>query len=152
MTGTGISKDWTLVYVARRWGINNARFICGDNDAGYAILVGHYGTTMDAAYDAAWAAPSVIKAATTAWKMYSGDGASTSYTPRYFIDGALAGTVPAGGKGWGGFMYISGYMTTGLSDVGDIEVAEVCFYNRKLTDPERQQVEGYLRSKWGALS
>jgi hypothetical protein len=41
---------------------------------------------------------------------------------------------------------ISGYANT--EDTCDCEIAEVVLYNRKLSDSDRQTVEGYLRKKW----
>ena len=42
-----------------------------------------------------------------------------------------------------------------LSNAGtngwDGEIGEIIIFNRKLSDSERAQIEGYLRSKWGIL-
>lgn len=148
--GTGVDKDWTLVYVGRNWNNSGGRIITA-RDTSANILVGFHATEMDMCYIEAWLTSSTSPAATTAWKLYSADSTSTAVA-RFFVNGSLyASGAATPAKGWGGTLCISGW-----NDVADVssqwasaEIAELVMYNRKLTDAERQKVEYYLRKKWG---
>ena len=94
-------------------------------------------------YDNGFTSPNTQTAWTTDWKLYSGDG--TTGLSRLFSDGVFMGSTTTA-AGWGGTLNVSGY--AGTEETCDAEVAEIVMYNRKLSDVERQQVEGYLRAKW----
>jgi len=88
------------------------------------------------------------------WRMFS--HVMTAGSPQMWIDGGacsvsgtgpngpLAGAVPSS---VGSNMLLGGYYANNLGLSGDI--AEIIFYDRALTGTERQQVETYLRGKWG---
>jgi hypothetical protein len=155
MTGTGVDRDFTLAYVARQRGPVPGRIVC----ASYPppnFLLGWWTTYEDIGYSSTggFFVPDTRKAWTTDWKLYSGDGSTPNYRPRLFSDGVLlsSGGLGSGesstGDGFGGTFNISGYDAGGTNETCDCEVAEVVLYDRKLSDAERQQVEGYLRDKW----
>jgi hypothetical protein len=141
---TGVTTEWTLVYVARLIGPTPGRVV----DATYPpsnLLVGFWNGYQDVMYDNGFTSPNTQTAWTTDWKLYSGDG--TAGLSRLFSDGVLLGSTTTS-AGWGGSFNISGYGSTGVEETCDCEVAEIVMYNRKLSDVERGQVEEYLRVKW----
>lgn len=152
---TGIDLNYTLVYVARLVGPTIGRIVNGSYTPAN-ILFGWWNGFEDVAYAEGFLTPDMRKAWTTDWIMYSADGEGLipvtydDYMPRLFRNGTLlsGGTVKMAG-GWKGTFCISGYDPGGAQETPDAEVAEVLFYNRKLSDADRQQVEGYLREKWG---
>ena len=140
---TGIDKDFTKFIVGRYYGPTYGRVF--GTRTGNNILIGWHSSGIDNLYMGGWGAPDTRIAVNTNWRLYSVDGASASYTPRFFSNGVLLSTVPAGGLGWTGQYQIG----VALGEPSNCEVGEVVFYNRKLTDTERQRVEAYLRQKWG---
>ena len=150
-TGTGVDKDWTLIYVGRKWQLRGGRNVAAQDTAAN-LLVGFHATEMDVAYIEAWLTSSTTPVATTAWKLYSADSTSVAVA-RFFINGSLYASGSATPlKGWGGTLMMSGYTTAAdvaVSQQADCEVAELIQFNRKLTDVERQKIEGYLKKKWG---
>jgi hypothetical protein len=151
-SGTGVDKDWTLIYYGRRWGLRPGRVIAAFGTSAN-LLVGFHGNEMDMCYVEEWITSPSAPLTSTQWKLYSADSTSTALA-RFFSNGVLkaASTTVTPAKGWGGTFCISGYLDSALvgdSQETDCEIAEVVLYNRKLSDAERQQVEGYLRTKWG---
>jgi hypothetical protein len=152
--GTGVDKEWTLIYVGRRWSIRPGRVIAAWGTTAN-LLVGFHGTEMDQAYIEGWLTSGVAPTSSTQWKLYSADSSSWNFA-RFFVNGVLNSTgtgVPA--KGWGGTFCISGYSddaAVATSQEADCEIAEIVLYNRRLSDAERQQVESYLRVKWRPTS
>ena len=162
MTGTGVKWAHTLVYVARLVGPTAGRVIT----AAYQppnYVTGFWNALEDVAYSTTgtFFTPDVRKAWTTNWHLYGMDAdaspefGGTGYHPRLLSDGVVLST---GGQAdgycqmadaWYDTFNISGYSPTGTEETCDCEVAEVLLYDRKLADAERQQVEGYLRTKWG---
>jgi hypothetical protein len=154
ITGTGVAKDYTLAYVARMWGTTPGRILCAAYPSGGNTLFGWWTTYQDIAYatgGGGFFTPDTRTAWTTNWKLYSGDCATPSVQPRLFSDGVLLGSHPSppAADGFGDTLNLSGYSPAGAEETSDCEVAEVVMYNRKLSDVERQQVEAYLRVKWG---
>jgi hypothetical protein len=158
MTGTGINHDFTLVCVAHMvpGGFSGGRII----NASYPpanFLLGWWNGFEDAAYSSTggFFLPDTKKAVTSNWYMYSADAQSDiNFRPRLFRDGVLLctggqeGVGVGASDGWNGTFNINGYSATGYEETCDFEVAEVVLYNRKLSDADRQTVEGYLRDKW----
>ena len=155
ITGTGVAKDWTLVYVAHMWGPNmTGRIACANYPEGGNLLIGWWNGFMDVAYTTGGGGfylPDTRITVNTDWRLYSGDSATPEITPRMFSNGVLLGThpTPPAADGWGGSFCLSGYDLTLDNESCDCEVAEVLLYNRKLSDAERIQAEAYLRTKWG---
>ena len=144
-TGTGVDKDYTIVYVGRKWSTRVGRVIAARGDVAN-ILVGFHGAEGDVCYIEGWITNPQSPPGTTLWKMYSADSTSTAVA-RFFANGVLnASSAATPAKGWGGTLCISGYEQDGQEC--DCEIAEVIMYNRKLSDAERQSVEKYLREKW----
>jgi hypothetical protein len=155
ITNSGVHKDYTLVYVGRMWSANTGRIVCAAYPGSGNMLFGYWSTYMDVAYvtgGAGFFVPDTRKDVTTAWHLYSADCDTPAVAPRLFSDGIFLGAHPnpPAADGWGGSFNISGYGTSGEESC-DCDVAEVLLYSRKLLDPERQQVEGHLRTKWGPL-
>ena len=154
MTGTGVTTDWTLVYVAQmRNPANFGRVVNGIYPTGGNILFGFWNGYQDVAYDSGFTIPDVKVPVTADWKMYSADGASADAphgipsTSRLFSDGVFLGSTSTA-AGFGGTLAISGYDPYSSAETCDCDVGEVVMYNRKLSDTERQTVEAYLRKKW----
>ena len=150
-TGTGVDKDYTLVYVGRKWRATIGRVIAANAPPGGNILVGFHGAEGDVAHIEGWITSPSSPPANTLWKLYSADSTSTAVA-RFFNNGVLSSSgtaTPA--LGWGGTFNISGYQNgadAAVNQEADCEIAEVVMYNRKLSDAERMYVEGYLRNKW----
>jgi hypothetical protein len=145
LASTGVATEWTTVYVGRIAGPTAGRVVTATYTPNN-LLIGFWSGNQDVMYDNGFASPNTQTGWTTNWKMYSGDG--TGSTSRLFSNGALLGTASTA-AGWGGTFNLNGYSAAGAEETCDCEVAEVAQYNRKLSDAERQQVEGYLRTKWG---
>jgi hypothetical protein len=159
-TATGIDKAFTLAYVARMvpGGYIAGRIV----NASYQpanFLIGYWNGFEDVAYTttAAFWLPDVRKSVTTNWNLYSADADDApNFYPRMFNKGVLlstggSGGVASGSDGFANTFNLSGYDPTGASETCDCEVAEVVLYSRKLSDAERQSVEGYLWTKWFVL-
>jgi hypothetical protein len=149
-SGTGVFKEWTLVYVGRMVGPFAGRIVTGIYSPAN-LLVGYWNNFQDVMYDSGFTNPNTQTAWTTDWKMYGGDGSDTPSThSRLLSIGELLGTTGTA-EGWKDTFSISGYDPTLRYDeeACDCEVAEVILYNRRLPDVERVQVEDYLRKKWG---
>lgn len=150
-SGTGVDKDWTLVYIGRRWYTAYPGRIVSALISVSNILVGYWNAYFDQAYIEGWLTSAASPSATTAWRMYSADSSSSSVA-RLFTNGmmiAFGQTTPA--KGWGGTLCINGHSDgTNYATTEECycDVAELIMYNRKLSDTERQTVENYLRTKW----
>jgi hypothetical protein len=143
-TNTGADTAYTIIFVARRWSLKNGRVLAA-NGSMANILWGFWGTAFDCCYVQEWMSNGMT--ATTQWKLYSADAHPTT-APRFLINGVLAGTRSAPSpNGIGGTLVMAGY-DAARSEDADCEFAELVVYNRKLSDAERQQVEGYLRVKW----
>jgi hypothetical protein len=149
VTGTGVTLDWTLAYVARMVpaGINVGRIVNGIY-APNNILWGFWNGFQDVAYDQGFMTPNTQTSVTTNWKLYSADGAAGSpSTSRLLSNGVVLGSTTTS-QGWGGTFAISGYDPSSTAETCDCEIAEVLLWNRKLPDVDRQAAEGYLREKW----
>jgi hypothetical protein len=148
LSGTGVDKDWTLIYVGRRWVLRGGRVVAALSTAAN-LLVGYHGNEMDQCFVEGWITPTT-QTSTLQWKLYSADSTSTG-PAQFFSDGLLMGTgtvTPA--NGWGGTLCMSGY-DAAASQEADAEFAELVMYNRKLSDVERKTVENYLRAKWNPI-
>jgi hypothetical protein len=150
-TGHSADRDYTLVYVGRRWQLSAGRVIAAQDTAAN-MLIGYHGNEMDMCYIEEWLTSSTSPTSTTEWKLYSADSMSTAVA-RFFVNGALyaSGTVTSASKGWGGTLCINGYTNDAdiaLSQQTDCEMAELALYDRKLSDTERVQIESYMRTKY----
>jgi hypothetical protein len=152
-TGTGVDKDYTLVYVARRWRLTPGRVVAANMTiSGSNILWGFHGAEYDCAYAEGWFnTPGPVGGipATTAWRLYSGESSATG-TARLFSNGVYLGShpTPPPSKGFGGTLCITGW-SSDRSQESDADIAEFVMYNRRLSDAERGTIEGYMRTKWG---
>jgi hypothetical protein len=150
-TGTGVDKDYTLLYVGRKWSSRAGRVVAAAITAANTpnILWGFWDTRFECAYVEGWMIPDTVVTATTEWRLYSGDTTATG-TARLFSNGVQIRSHPSppATKGLNGTLNICGHDDTSTEDA-DCEIAELLLYNRKLSDAERQQGESYLRIKWG---
>lgn len=152
---TGIDLNYTLVYVARMWGTSRIGRIVTGTYPPANILFGYWSSFEDVGYAGYFFTPDQRKTASTNWHLYSGDAQSLievtheDYKPRLFSDGVFLSGDHGQNEGWKGTFNLNGYAPTSGEETCDCEIAEVIFYDRKLLDVERQQVEGYLREKWG---
>jgi hypothetical protein len=146
-TWSGDVHTWTLIYVVRQWGPNVGRAFSAQYPPSN-FLVGMHTSQQDWMYDNGSSIGGVGWGAVPGpWKLYGGDGLAGSGT-RFYINGVLIGSGSGSGgltNGWA----LSGYSSSGTEETCDIEVAELVLYDRRLLDAERQQVETYLRGKWG---
>lgn len=148
-SGTGVTANYTLVYVGRMRGpYPVGRVITAVYSEGGNLLYGFWQGYQDVAFAGGFFVPDTRAGFSppSDWKLYSGDADPTN--ARLFSNGVLLGQYPPT-EGFGNYFAISGYHLTADAETCDCDVAEVLLYNRKLTDAERVQVEGYLRSKWG---
>lgn len=148
----GADKDFTMVYVARMR--NNAvqgRVVTTTYPPSNALF-GWWGGFEDICYAGNFLLPDTRVSQTTNWKLYSADASTTpTYQPRMFSNGTFLtgdGTINTT-DGLNNLLNLSGYDANLTPESCDCEVAEVIIYSRKLSDIERQQVEAYLRTKWG---
>lgn len=139
-SGSGIAAEYTCFVVAHLTGTANSRVF---GSASLNFLIGWWGGYMDCFHLDGWSTPNPSPAATTAWKMYSFDGTATVGC-RFFSNGTLLSTL-TGTKNFSGTYSIGG----SLGENSACEVAEVIWYNNKISDANRQKVEAYLRTKWG---
>jgi hypothetical protein len=148
--GHSADKDYTLVYVGRRWQLSAGRVIAAQDTAAN-MLIGYHQNEMDMCYIEEWMTSSTSPTSTTEWKLYSADSTSTAVA-RFFVNGAwLASSSVTPPKSWGGTLMISGYTLdadVAVSQQADCEIAELALYDRKLVDTERAQVENYMRTKY----
>jgi len=147
MTSTGVSSPFTLIAVARDWSVNaGAQRVITTVYPPNNFLLGWWGGYQDTVFDGGWASGEPSVRATPIWKLYSFD--KTGANPvRMFSNGAAIRNGGSGSADLGGSLNISGHQAD-TAESSDCEVAEIFLYNRVLSDAERQQVEGYLRTKW----
>ena len=88
---------------------------------------------------------------TTAYDVYVGVGAALGSATRAYTNGALTGTSAVlSGTEPATTRYSINDDSQGAGNSGRVtRLAEFLVYNRVLTDPERQQVEAYLKAKHG---
>jgi len=148
-----ITYTYTFIYVVRMIGPAVGRVLT----TAYPPpnwLVGFHTSGMDWVYDNN-SASSVVgyPPLPTPWKLYTYT-ADTALQPSSYSDfysnGVRLGGLTGGG-GVNGLYHLSGYDPAGTQETCDCEVAELLLYDRRLSDVERQQVEGYLRTKWGLV-
>ena len=153
-SNTGIDKDYTLLFVARKWTLQPGRIVSVFYVDGTTpnIVWGFWNDRFECAYVEGWMVPDVIVTATLQWRLYSAD-AITGGTARMFSNGTLLRSHPSPPPKYGvaGSLILGGYNDAHSED-SDCEIAEVIMYNRQLSDTERAQVEGYLRTKWNPIS
>jgi len=155
LRSTNLATDniFTFVYVASMVGPNGVgRIVNSIYPNGHNYLVGYWNGFQDVAYgDAAFYTPDVkVSVVLGAWKMYSADCTPTpSYLGRMFSNGVEIGSGTVATGNFNQCLAISGFDLSTTDETCDFEFAEFVLYNRKLSDAERQQVEGYLRTKWG---
>ena len=150
--GTGIDKDYTVLFVARRWGLKAGRVVSVRYVDGTTpnILWGFWSNRMECAHVQGWLTPDTVVPSTTEWKLYCGDATSAAGA-RLFSNGTLlrsGSTTPA--MGVAGGLVLGGHNDE-KTEEADCEIAEVLMYSRRLSDAERQAVEKYLREKWMGL-
>jgi hypothetical protein len=160
MTGHSVELTYTLAYVAR--GAPGGSYLAGRFvTAVYPptnFLVGYWNGFEDVGYSTSgsfWL-PDNRPSVSTSWHLVSSDAGpgDTAWSPRMFSNGVFLNQSTAtvgnrGQDGWLGSLNISGYDAASAAETCDIEMAELILYDHQLTDPERVQVESYLRSKWG---
>ena len=154
-TGTGVDKDWTVIYVGRRWQLGRPGRVVTASGTAANLLVGFHGNEMDQCFVEGWLSSGVAPFGSTQWKLYSADSTSTT-AARFYSNGVLlfsGAATPA--NGWGGTLNISGYQDTAdavANQETDCEIAELVAFNRRLTDVERAQIENYMRTKWKPIT
>jgi hypothetical protein len=149
MTGTGVTTSGTLSYVARMLQTSNSpgRVVGSIYPGDSNWVLGYHTNYYDWFYDngpgntgKSWDANGYL------WKQYTGDWDATTGDHLWEHGNPLGafgfGTGPADA------LTISGYNPTAGQETCDCEFCEIVVYNRVLTDPERQQIEGYLTNKW----
>jgi hypothetical protein len=146
-SGTGVARDYTLVYVARMVG-SGQRLVSGVPDQGFPgnVLYGYWNGNMDTAYSGYFFATGIP--VTSAWKMYSADADNALNVARFFSNGVILGSASPG-EFFDGYLAISGYQWSTPEETSTCDVAELLFYDHKLLDADRAHVEAYLRTKWG---
>lgn len=151
LVGSLPGYNFSLFYVGRMVGPTVGRIFSALYPA-TNFLTGFHSSGVDIAFDGTFiGSPAGYPGGLpTPWKQYGHTGLhdGATYTSYFYVNGSLVGTAAGPGglqSGWN----LSGYEATGVSETCDGEVAEMLIYNRKLTDPERISVEGYLRTKWG---
>ena len=155
LRGTGMcvdgSYDLTVLHVSRMRGPNIGRIFTNTYPP-HNFLVGTHTSGEPVCYDNGWildTPPWVTANFPYPFAMY---GAVCTNTPvvntQFWKNGSMiaqAGTS----AGHGNLYNFSGYDATGNQETCDCDIAEVIVYDRKLSDADRQLVEGYLRTKWG---
>ena len=144
-------NNYTVIYVVHWTGPYGNRIFSVQYPPSN-LLIGAHSSGRDLAYDngtfiygpqnAWWSPPE-----SAPWRMYGADSQEGAGF-RFFINGVLIGSANGVGgmtNGWG----LSGYDAVTATETTDFDFAEMVIYNRKLLDSERQEVEAYLREKWG---
>jgi hypothetical protein len=152
-SGTGIDLNWTVIYVGRMWGTSAGRIVTSTYTPSN-LLIGYWNGFENVAYVEGFLTPDARRSQTTQWRLVTGTGEGVPGDARAWLyeNGIYqSGGQPASqnGGGWKGYFNLNGYAATSTEETCDSEIAELLFYNRRLTDPERVSVEGYMRTKWG---
>lgn len=154
-SGLGLSGvaglNWSCIFVSRMVGTTPGRVV----SAGYPptnMALGYHGGNEDKAYIEGWLLPDVGKPQTTNWHLYAclQEGIVGLTKAWLYSNGVFLSGDHAVSTGWNdSTFHLNGYATTSGEETTNCEIAEVLMYNRKLSDVDRQQVENYLRGKWG---
>ncbi|MBX2903964.1 MAG: hypothetical protein KF872_10450, partial [Chitinophagales bacterium] len=146
--GGGGNVAYTMFTVSRLSGGTNARLL---SSASTNWLLGYWGGYVDRAYTNNWIAGSSTSVNSVA-HMYSISSSGTGGNGTVFYDyGNVIATGTAGTPNAPGVIQLNGY-SGGLNEMSNGEVCEVIYYNRVLTNSERQLVEGYLAFKYNLSS
>jgi fibronectin-binding autotransporter adhesin len=143
--------NWSIVYVGRMWDTATQGRVVS---AGYPptnVALGYHGGFEDKAYVEGWLLPDVSHAQTTNWKLYTGtsEGVIGLVKAWFYSDGVFLSGDHAVTGGWGGSTFhLNGYSPTSGEETCNCEIAELLFYDHRLTDVDRNAAENYLRSKW----
>jgi hypothetical protein len=155
--GFPMKHTWTMLYVARRWGALGGRCFTAPFPEGENVLIGYHTSGYDCMHQpTGW-----IKTPTAfggsppdPWKLYSATD-QESVGVYFYIDGVQQGPLFVVSAGLNYYYCLNGYQlanggnNAGAGEGGDFDVAELLIYDRCLTLSEREQVEQYLRDKWG---
>lgn len=147
--GLSANKDYTIIFIARRWTLRAGRVIDANSPAN--VLFGFWSTLFDVCYAEGWITSTAQPLSSMQWKLYSGDSSAASVARLFSNGNLLASGTATPANGLQGTLNIGGFDDASSEDA-DCEVAEVVMYNRKLSDAERQQVENYLRLKWNPIA
>jgi hypothetical protein len=149
----GVDLNWTVIYIARMMDNSGARIVTSQYPPAN-VLVGWWNFNMDVSYVEGFLTPDARKAQDLNWQLYTGTGEGVPGDARAWLYNN--GVFLSGGHqvtgGWKDSFAINGYAPTTTEETGNFEVAEVVFYDRRLSDTERNQVEGYLYDKWLAVA
>jgi hypothetical protein len=142
---------YTLFYVARWRGPVAGRCFTSAYPQGSNAILGYHSSGFDAVHDSVigwWVVPTAFGPAPGPWRMYGMTGEGGVGAHFYFngVDKVGLAVTPFDLQ----YYYnINGYELAGFAETGDFDLCEFLMYDRKLSDAERVQVEGYLRTKWG---
>jgi hypothetical protein len=142
--------NWTCVFVSRMWGGTAGRVVSGGYPpANFAL--GYHGGFEDKSYMEGWTYPDVSRAQTTNWHLYTcaQEGVVGSVKAWFYGNGVFLSGDHTVSQGWQDAFHLNGYSPNSGEETCQCEVAEVLFYDRRLSDGERNAAEDYLRTKWG---
>lgn len=147
--GAAFDRNFTVFIVAHMWGSTKRRILSSYYPTYGNVLVGWWGGQQDVMFVEGWPSgwPGSQPTATLDWKLYSADGVAATNTCRLFSNGVYIGGLTNSPNAWRNAIVVSGGL--GFDESSDCDVGELICFNRTLTDAERQQVEAYLRRKWG---
>jgi len=155
-SGFPMKHTWTMLYVARRWGTTGGRCFTAPYPEGENVLIGYHTSGFDCSHQPmGWIkAPTAYGTPPDAWKLYSQTD-QESVGVHFYINGVDQSGLLAISTALNYYYHLNGYQlanggnNAGAGEGGDFDVCELLLYDRCLTLAEREQVEDYLRTKWG---
>ena len=157
--GSPVDTVFTIAYVGRMRGGTTRRVLSSWFHASFGspnALVGWWGGYMNSLYLGAWSNIAYGHPDDTTWKVWTciSNGVNADMWTWYPGGGYYVCTVNPVGEGIygnGGFrntLYLSPSGDSGLDESSDVDVGEICVWNRPLDATEHGIVINYLRSKW----
>ncbi|MGA3207533.1 MAG: hypothetical protein ABSE05_06895 [Syntrophales bacterium] len=133
----------TVIYVARQIGGSNKRVLSAMMNN---WLLGYWRGAKNQAYYEGWVSTEGSPATDYSPHVFAGIVRGPGQNSEVWADGSMVAINPNGITGPNGLAINTGAYP---EEVSDCQVAEIIVFNRDISQSERQEVEVYLKAKWG---
>lgn len=133
----------TVIYVTRQMGGSNKRVLSAMTNN---WLLGYWSGAKNQAFYEGWVSKAGRPDTDNLSHVFSGIVRGPGQNSEVWADGEMVATNQNGNTGPGGLAINTGMYS---EEVSDCQVAEIIVFNRDISQSERQDVEAYLKAKWG---
>lgn len=133
----------TVIYVARQVSGWNRRVLSAMKNN---WLLGYWSSAKNQGFYEGWVSPQGSPPSDDLCHIFSGIVRGPGYNSEVWADGSIVALNQNGVEGPNGLAINTGRFP---QEVSDCQVAEIIVFNRDISHIERQQVEAYMKAKWG---